>query len=638
MLPASVARKNRDREANSLIREVPQPIPPACSAGLVPWECGAGKRNPHSNRLRTVALCVLALILIMQGPLFAQTQPAPQPEDTLLFRDGEILLSKGETEKALWRFKQLVTDFPTSPLVYEAKFRMGICYTRLKKPKDAIRTLNELFSTFLAPARMLKVLTLLGENHLELKDRLGALKWFGKGLLVAGEPREELRKKVRAVIDTFDAEANLKQIESLYRGAYAGGYAKLRLAHLARVRGDNFSANKILIELEREYQDADFLAQARELSLSIRLSEKTSIKLGAILPMSGVHQPFGEKVLQGILLAMKEMNGSTNPPISLILRDSKGDPSEAEKAVEELAIQENVIAIIGPLLSIDLDKAAEKADQLKVPLLTFSQRENIPGLGEFIFQNSIAPLEQIRMLVTFAIQVSQFRTFGVFYPNSPYGIFFKNLFIEEVTRQGGKVVGGMTYEEGQTDFGREIRTFFRIKTVPKEEGRRKKEMEFKQELYVDGLFIPDSSDRVGLIISQIAYYDVGGLTFLGTNAWNGPNLVPVAGKEAEGSIFVDAFFKSDPSPVASRFVDEFQKAYQRDPGTLEALGYDAVKFLGRIIRSKSITSSLQMKEEMVRVQDFQGVSGLKGFTENGRSIRSLYVLRVNRGRIEKASP
>ena len=120
--------------------------------------------------------------------------PTP-PDDTSLFREGEILLSKGDTEKALWRFKKLITDFPKSPLFNESKFRMGICYTQLKRPQDAIRILNELLPTFLSPSRMVQVFSLLGSNHLELNDRLTVLHWYGKGILVPGQPNEDLRKK-----------------------------------------------------------------------------------------------------------------------------------------------------------------------------------------------------------------------------------------------------------------------------------------------------------------------------------------------------------------------------------------------------------------------------------------------------------
>jgi hypothetical protein len=138
--------------------------------------------------------------------------------------------------------------------------------------------------------------------------------------------------------------------------------------------------------------------------------------------------------------------------------------------------------------------------------------------------------------------------FGIFYPNSPYGLFFKNLFAEEVSRQGGKVFGAIVYQEDQTDFSHEIKGFFKIETVKGQDSPRKRwGDEFQSGITLDGLFIPDTHDRVGLILSQIAYYDIQGLTFLGTNAWNGPDLIPVAGKAAEGAIFPDVFFKKNRS-------------------------------------------------------------------------------------------
>jgi branched-chain amino acid transport system substrate-binding protein len=577
--------------------------------------------NPrHLEPFKKLIFCFLLLIFI-QSPLLAQ--PPAYPEDTLLFREGEILLSRGETEKALWRFKRLLADFPKSPLYNEAKFRMGICYTQLKKPKEAIRVLNELFPTFLTPARMIQVFTLLGDNCVELKDRLTALHWYGKGLLVPGDSHEELKRRVRSIIDAYNSEEELNQIESSYRGAYGGGYAKLRLAQMAKGRGNDLLAKKILMGLEREYHGLNDWPQAKELLASISVKSKYTV--GVILPLSGIQQPFGERALQGIQLGMKETDPEKNPLVSLVIRDSKGNPLEAENAVEDLVIKEKVIAIIGPLLSITTDRAAKKAQQLKVPLLTLSQKELLSG-EDCIFQNSITPSDQIQTLVAFAIDEAGLRTFVVFYPNSPYGLHFKNLFTQEAVRRGGKVLGVAAYQEGQTDFSQEIKFFL------------KKDDRFQLNLPVGGLFIPDTHDRVGPILSQIASHNIKGLTFLGTNAWNSPGLLSIAGKLAEGTIFVDAFSKTDPSPLVARFVKEFKKAYQREPETLEALSYDGAKLLREILLSKQVSSPLQLKEELRQVQDFQGVTGLKGFGEGGKTIRALSILKVNKGQIEKISP
>jgi branched-chain amino acid transport system substrate-binding protein len=584
------------------------------------------------NRGWKLILAFLFLFFI-QSPTLAQS-PSPL-DDASLFHEGEILLSKGDTEKALWRFKKLITDFPKSPLLNEAKFRMGICYTQLKKPKDAIRILNELLPTFLAPARMLQVFTLLGDNYLELRDRLNALHWYGKGILVPGQPNDELKKKVRSIIDTCDSGEELNQIESLYRGAYAGGYAKLKLARLAKRQGNETLAKKILMEMEKEYRGVDYEPLVKELSEPIPLPPKSKYTLGVILPLSGIHQPFGERVLQGVQLATKETEVPGKIPlISLAVRDSKGSPSEAEKWVEELVTKEKVIAIIGPLLSSTAERAVKKAQQMKVPLLTFSQKEM---KGDFIFQNSLTPSDQVQTLVDYAIRDLDLRTFAVFYPNSPYGLYCKNVFAQEVSRRGGKISGVVVYQEDQTDFSQEIKGFFKIETIQKSDTKRKKEEEFKPLRFVDGIFIPDTHDRVAMILSQMAYYDVKG-TFLGTNAWNGPGLISTAGRAAEGAIFVDLFFKKDSSPLVVRFIEEFRKNYQREPEILEALGYDGAKFLKDILQSKLISTPLQMKEEIRQVQNFQGVSGLKGFGEDGKAIRTLRILKVDKGQIEQVSP
>ncbi len=587
------------------------------------------------NRPKAILLLGLFCLIAHQSPISSQSLSHP-PEDSSLFREGEVLFSKGEIQKALWRFKRLITEHPQSPLANEAKFRIGLCYTQLKRPRDAIRILNELLSTYLAPPRMVQVFTLLGDNYLELKDGANALLWYGKGLLVPKQPQEEIKKKIQSIIDAMATEEELNRVEWTHRGSYAGGYAKFRLAQMAKKSGYDLLARKILTELEQEYPGMDYLAQAKESSEVAPQIKKPKYSVGLILPLSGIYRPFGERALQAIRLAFKERESKAKTSlVSLVIRDSKGNSFEAEKAVEELVSIEKVIAIIGPLLSITVDQAARKAQQLRVPLISLSQKEPAFGRGEYVFQNSLSPLEQVQTLVAFAIKELELRTFAIFYPNSPYGHHFKNLFSQEVSRHGGKILGAVVYQEEQTDFSQEIKGFFKVVPLQKPEVKEKKEKEFKQGVSVDGLFIPDTHDRAGTILSQMAYYDIKGTTFLGTNAWNGPDLIKVAGRGAEGAIFVDAFSKA---PSVQNFIDEFLKEYQREPETLEAICFDGAKLLREILQTRSPPTPSRLTEELQAFISFHGVSGLKGFGGDGKAIRTLSILRVKNGRIEHFSP
>jgi len=218
--------------------------------------------------------------------------------------------------------------------------------------------------------------------------------------------------------------------------------------------------------------------------------------------------------------------------------------------------RDKVIAILGPLLSITAERAARSAQQLKVPLLTLSPKESLTGKNDFIFQNSLTPSAQVQTLAGFAVNQLKLRSFAVFYPNSPYGLHFKNLFTQEIARKGGKVLGAVSYLETQTDFSHEIKGFFKIESAVGEGSGKKREDEFRTGLVVDGLFIPDTYDRVALILSQLAYYDVKGVAFLGNNGWNHPSFASTAGGSAEGVTFVDAFSVGDPLPAVQRFVED----------------------------------------------------------------------------------
>ncbi|MCD6595792.1 ABC transporter substrate-binding protein [bacterium] len=75
-----------------------------------------------------------------------------------------------------------------------------------------------------------------------------------------------------------------------------------------------------------------------------------SIKIGVILPFSGESSAYGSSEMQGIQMALDEINeagGIMNKPIELIVCDSRSDPFQASLAAKDLVDNENVVAIFG---------------------------------------------------------------------------------------------------------------------------------------------------------------------------------------------------------------------------------------------------------------------------------------------------
>ncbi|MGH7112919.1 MAG: ABC transporter substrate-binding protein, partial [Stellaceae bacterium] len=80
------------------------------------------------------------------------------------------------------------------------------------------------------------------------------------------------------------------------------------------------------------------------------------IKIGFPIPLSGPTAVYGEPVLQGAQLAVKEINakgGVLGRQLEILPRDSKANADEAVRVSRELIIKDNVDFLVGTLTSAE---------------------------------------------------------------------------------------------------------------------------------------------------------------------------------------------------------------------------------------------------------------------------------------------
>ena len=376
------------------------------------------------------------------------------------------------------------------------------------------------------------------------------------------------------------------------------------------------------------------LSQPAPLSHS-PLPPASSTRLGVILPLSGRYAAFGEQALKGILLAADTF-GTTfelNKGLSLeiIVKDTKDDPLASERAVEELAADKDVMGIIGPLLSVTAMGAARKAQELKLPIITLSQKQGLTGAGDYVFRNFLVPAEQAKAVADYAINKLNCIKFAILYPDSAYGIELANSFKEEIKKGNGIVAAEEQYKEGQTYFGKEVVRLFKIKETEKKEGRRLLKT-FETTVAVDALYIPDYFDIIGLIAPHLAYYNVKDVKLLGSNGWNSPKLVELAGKYVEGAVFTDGFFTGSKREAVSRFINDFKNLYGTEPGIIAAQAYDATRMMAEAILSGNGKRD-EARNYLANLKKFRGVTGDIAFDSNREAIKELFILSVRKGQI-----
>lgn len=79
--------------------------------------------------------------------------------------------------------------------------------------------------------------------------------------------------------------------------------------------------------------------------------EKSAIKIGAVLPLTGTFAIYGQQALKGAQLAVDEINSSggiLGHKLEIIVRDNETNPAKTVSYSRELIQQEHVFSLMGP--------------------------------------------------------------------------------------------------------------------------------------------------------------------------------------------------------------------------------------------------------------------------------------------------
>ena len=291
--------------------------------------------------------------------------------------------------------------------------------------------------------------------------------------------------------------------------------------------------------------------------------------VGVLLPLSGRYRSFGESCLRGIRLALGAV-GDRMPVVRTVILDSGGEPAQAASAYQKLATDSGITAVLGPMLSPEVDAVAPSAQSYGLVTITFSQRP-VAGGGP-LFRFALTKEDQAQTLAQYAVGENGLRRWATLHPEDAYGREIAAQFRIAVESRGGRVVADVGYDPAKNDLQNEAKRLqSRIGFVENQPPR------------IDGVFLPDSAERLPMIVSYLTFIDLHGVQLLGASGWDRPQELLAAGSSIEGGVFVDGFFVYSFRPEVRAFVDAYRDAYHADPGTLEAYGYDAAMLLRDVL-------------------------------------------------------
>ncbi|GGK78097.1 substrate-binding protein [Amphritea balenae] len=170
---------------------------------------------------------------------------------------------------------------------------------------------------------------------------------------------------------------------------------------------------------------------------------QSSIKIGVVLPLTGDFKIYGEQGLNGIRLAVSEINEAggvlNGRPLELIVRDNNTSPSETVRLGRELIQIDNVFALFGPVSSNARNALLEVAEKHQIPMFYGIDYEG-GEYSRYLYCLSAIPDHYVKPVVPYLQQISgdNFYIFGYDYiwPQS-----IAKSIISEVNKGEGVVVG-----------------------------------------------------------------------------------------------------------------------------------------------------------------------------------------------------
>ena len=372
-------------------------------------------------------------------------------------------------------------------------------------------------------------------------------------------------------------------------------------------------------------------------------------KIGLLLPQSGKYAAVAKQVREALDFGY----GRGAAKRRLVAADTGEDAASAVAALERLVLEEGVIAVVGPLrrdLTLDVAKAA---NALGVPLISLSKAIGATDERQWVFQALPSPREQARALAQFVMEKRAMTSFAIFAPDNAYGRTGAEAFRAAVEERGGTITVEEFYDAaatdlipfaktlGRKDYEARAEEFRELKKEIEKKGGNPKKAVLPPVIDFQGLFLPDSYNRVAVAVAGLAYeeFPIGHfqtvkdgptIPMLGLSSWNNAKLVVRGGPYVRDSIFVDAWYEDPEAPSA--FVERYREERGRTPRTLEVLASIVGETLAAIADDPASTRA-DLRDALLGVSIGDTPTGADSFDEERILTNRIRVLSISKDAI-----
>lgn len=347
-------------------------------------------------------------------------------------------------------------------------------------------------------------------------------------------------------------------------------------------------------------------------------AQAQDIKLGVVAGMSGPGTSYGIGIKQGAEMAVKEINaagGIKGRKISLVIVDDASNPAQSVTAMQRLA-SDNVDLIVGGWGSSQVLANMEVAERAAIPYIVVgaTNPKITTDKNKWTYRVIFTDTDQAEQIADAAVKRLGMKRIAVIHDANDYGVGNRDIFLASLKKLGVEPVAVVSYQSADKDFTAQLSRI--------------------REANPDGLAVFGTIPAAPAIMNQAR--DLGiKARFIGTGGLANENLMTLAPKASEGTVFTTYFHEdvdADAKAWAQRYVKEFSGGSQPPRPVLAAWEYRAIKYIAAPCLEQVGTDKEKMRQ---CIGAWKGkmfsVPGEAYFDKTGQLIQPSVLVEVGNG-------
>jgi branched-chain amino acid transport system substrate-binding protein len=364
------------------------------------------------------------------------------------------------------------------------------------------------------------------------------------------------------------------------------------------------------------------------LFLSVSTSGKTApvetIKIGAIFAITGPASFLGAPELKTAQMLVDKINakgGINGKKLTLVVKDSGGDPEKAISFAKQLIEEDKVFAIVGPSTSGETMKIKAICENAKMLLISCAAAEDIVNpVAKYVFKVPQKDSDCARMIFQY-MKKKNIKSIGVMASNDGFGIAGKKQLEKIAPEFGISIAIGETYDKKATDLSgvltkikaTNVQAIVNWSIVPAQS------------------IVPKNMKQLNMNIPLFQSHGFGNIKY-----------VKAAGEAGEGILFpagrlliAESLPGNHPQKtVLMEYKKEYETKFKEDVSTFGGHAYDSILVLIESIK-KAGTDKEKVRDALENLKGIAGTAGIFNFSptdHNGLDKTSFEMLTVKNGK------